>query len=165
VGRTAALWPTCLDAEILWNVVEALAASAWRILADEYGPRGIIIWEDCQPPALAPQMQEVTRRYKEWNEAILLLVTGLDTALLVMRARGELATKLVTLMDRRLLEFIKTGATGIAAEIVQSTRGREYYPERNLSFLRGSVENIFREFKDDPRFATWAMEWSGILRK
>ena len=123
---------------------------------DRYGPSGIVAWEDVQPAILAPQMDEVRRRFNEWIEALLRLVTGLDIAHIVIQRHSELVPELGALMDTKLLQFIKSGANGVTARV------NDYIPDRNLNFIRGSAENLYRDFGNDPRLSGLLDQWSGI---
>jgi hypothetical protein len=154
--KISSKWPAELNSQPLWAVVRAVVAAAWKTLDDRYGPGGIIAWEDVQPAALAPQMDEVRRRYNEWVEALLQLVTGLDIASIVIRRHTELVPELGALMDTKLFQFIKSGANGITARV------SDYIPDRNLSFIRGSAQNLYRDFGNDPRLSGVLDQWSGI---
>jgi TIR domain len=161
--RVSRIWPADSNAEALWTVVRGLTACAWPLLDDHYGPGGTIAWEDIQPVQLAPQMQEVTRRYNEWKEAMLLLVTALDIALTVVTSRSELIPKLAEVMTPKLRDFISTDAGGLARQLHSSTMGREYFADRNLSFIRNSAKNIYQSFGSDPRLSGAMDGWSKIL--
>jgi hypothetical protein len=154
--RISSKWPVELNSQPLWAVVRAVAAAAWQTLDDRYGPSGIIAWEDVQPAILAPQMDEVRRRFNEWIEALLRLVTGLDIAHIVVQRHTELVPELGALMDTKLLQFIKSGANGVTARV------NDYIPDRNLNFIRGSAENLYRDFGNDPRLSGLLDQWSGI---
>jgi len=162
IERISRIWPAHLDAKVLWSVVQTIASYAWAKLSDDYGPRGIVIWEDIQPEILASQMPEVTKRYFEWKEAMLLLVTALDIAGTIAGDHADLIPKLPDVMDHKLFDFIKTDANGLATELFLSTSGREYFAQRNLSFIRGAAQNNYRRFGNDRRIASAMHEWSNI---
>ncbi len=155
-------WPVGLNGRPLWAVVRAVVAAAWQTLDDEYGPRGIIAWEEVQPAILAPKMDEVRRRYNEWNEALLRLVTGLDIAHIVIRRHTELVPELSALMNTKLFQFIKSGANNITSRMFAATRGSEYIPEKNISFVVNSARNLYRDFGNDPRLSGLMDQWSKI---
>jgi hypothetical protein len=163
VERIAKAWPRNTDDIILWGLIEALAACAWTGVTDEFGPRGVAWWEDVQPPMLEAQMPEVNRRYNEWNEAVLLLVTTVDAAGAVASSRPNLIPRLCTVMNSKLLSFISTQANGLVSRVFSATSGREYLPERNLSFLRASAIAVYKKFREDPR-ALLSPEWAKGLQ-
>ena len=79
----------------------------------------------------------VLKRYHEWIERILLLVTAVDIAHDAARLPPELVPHLPHALDDRLLHFIETEGDGFVTKIVLGTAGRDYIPERNMSFLFG----------------------------
>jgi hypothetical protein len=121
----------------------------------------LTIWDDIgmsisQRQTFAPALDY----YREWNENVLLLVTTMDVAFAIIRAQPELAPNLPRIMDRRLLAFLETDADGFVDGILRGTAGREYIPERNMSFLRSPIEQTYNFCKSDARLADWIDDWS-----
>ncbi len=93
------------------------------------------------------------KRYAEWNEGLLLLVTVADIASSMVRAHVELTEKLPVVLDTRLFRLLDTDADGFVYELLRATAGREYIPERNMSFLRSAVEGAYQAAKGNPRLS------------
>jgi hypothetical protein len=164
VRQVAQLWPEETDAGPLWRIVESLAQASWRSADTDWDWRGLIVWDDIgRPPHAFDDFRAVFQRYDEWKEGILLLATTLEVTLSIAAARPELVPSLLATMDQRLLDFMTTGANGVAHELLVGTAGAEYIPDRNLSFLRGVTQRIVGRFKDDPRLGSWSQQWSGYL--
>jgi hypothetical protein len=151
-------WPKGLDASSLWNIAQTFTEVAWRTAATDWDPHAITIWDDIGRPAEPPgRLKEFVERYKEWIEGILLLTTAVNLAHDIAQARPELVPNLPRVFDDRLHKFINKDAQDFATELL--TGGREYIPERNLSFLGGAMSETYQLFKNDNRLADWSKTW------
>jgi hypothetical protein len=165
IDAAARAWPLASDASSLWAIVETLNRLAWATVGRLPDLRMLQIWDDIGMPASQRStFDPALKYYAEWNENVLLLVTAMDSAFYVARSRPELASKLPTVMDRRLREFLDTDANGFVDGILRGTAGREYVPERNMSFLRYPIQQAYDSYKADPRLVDWIRKWSSILQ-
>lgn len=161
VTELAQLWPKQIEARGLWNIVETFTKIAWRPAATDWDAHAITIWDDIGRPADPPGgLKEALIRYREWVEGILLLTTAVDLAHNVASARSELVPHLPSVLDERLFRFVDSDAQGFVTEILTGTGGRDYIPERNMSFLCSAVSTTYAKFKDDSRLGTWAKMWA-----
>ena len=162
--QAAIAWRKNADASELWRTVEMLNTLAWEVVEKLPNLPALERWDDIGRPAgslesFAPHL----KRYAEWNEGLLLLVTVADIASSMVRAHVELTEKLPVVLDTRLFRLLDTDADGFVYELLRATAGREYIPERNMSFLRSSVEGAYEAAKGNPRLSAWTKQWSALF--
>lgn len=165
VNQLAGAWPRELAGSGLWAIVETLNKAAWDIVDTLPDLHKLVIWDDIgRPQRQWDNFKDELRAYDEWNEGVLLLVTTMDAAFSVVRARPDLAPGITSIMDRKLLTFLETQAYGFVEGMVTGTAGRDYIPERNLSFLESPVRDIYQLLKNDPRLAAWSKDWFAYFK-
>ena len=79
----------------------------------------------------------------------LLLVTAADIASYVVKAHPELADRLPTFLDQRLDKLLEDPGDFVG-NLLRGTAGRDYIPERNMSFLSSSVSRCRQLYKNGP---------------
>jgi hypothetical protein len=156
--------PEKVDDAVLWSLVRALFACAWKFVSDTYGPGGVVLSEDLpEHPRLQSQVPEIYRRFREWTEGIYLLVTAVRVARMVVYLRPNSIPQLGSVMDSRLMRFIVTGADGLINEVFASSQGREYKPQRNWSFVCSEVAAGYDSWRKDPR-ASLSDDWEKAVK-
>jgi hypothetical protein len=160
VARTAQEWPDSLDPSLLWNIILATNGLAWSGIYPMPNLALLILWDDIgMPEANRAYFAPHLRYYEEWNERVLLLVTAIDMAQSVTRVRPELVPRVGEIFDQRLSRFMSHDGPDFGVEVLKGTAGREYIPERNLSFLTSSIRLAVDTVKADPRLSGWASSW------
>lgn len=150
IDQAAQTWPKSIDALPLWRIVEVLSQIAWEIVSEMPDLRMLVIWDDIgRPEQQHSHFAPYLKQYADWNEGVLLLVTAADIASYVVKAHPELADRLPTFLDQRLDKLLEDPGDFVG-NLLRGTAGRDYIPERNMSFLSSSVSRCRQLYKNGP---------------